>query len=164
MSSKIIKMFSWRNLVFLFVLTGLLFTSCNVESLNVQEPEDIVIKKVEGKKVYVSLMLPIENPNPFSIIIPRAEIEIYSGSQKLGKVFIEDKIKLKKKETAKQELLFELDLSDIMGSGLAMIRFLSSGKLPLEIKGSVYARVYLLVSKVDVSEKFEISLKDISSN
>jgi LEA14-like dessication related protein len=161
MKKKILKKRGFLK-IFLLVNITFLFTSCEMEPLDIGDVSNVALKKVEGKTVYVSISFPVTNPNGFTINLTKSEIEVFGSGQKLGKVTIDKKLKLKRKETVEQEIMVVLDLSDIMGSGLAMIRFISSGRLELKIKGYVTARAYLLSTKVDIDEKFEINMKDIS--
>lgn len=149
-----------RLLILLVALSSL--TACELKPLDIGDVSDVKLKRVEGKTVSVAVKFPVNNPNSLPLTITKADVEVYGGNQKLGKVKIDKKLKLKGKSTTVQEIVFDLDLSDIMGGGLTMIRFLSTGKIELKLKGEVRARSFFLFSSVDVNEKFSISMKDLN--
>ncbi len=133
-----------------------LLNSCKV----FEEPEFVKmggyqIESMEGSTINFSVNAVISNPNWYALKVKPSKLDVYAGDFFMGTVFLEDKLKFKKKKDSEINASFRAELAD--GALLKAMSFGGEENVNLTLKGKVKAGVFFIYKKFDVNESQSIN-------
>lgn len=141
-----------RNLSILFALT-ILFSSCACFEFSEPEMrggEKINVSKVNGKKIEFTAEAKIFNPNCFTLKVKPSMMDLYVEGEYMGKVKLNEKVKLKKKKESQVEATFTAELSD--GALMKAMKFATKKEVKVRLKGKVKGGVFIFSKKFEMDE------------
>lgn len=83
--------------------------------------QDIQIGKVEGQKTVLSTTLKFYNPNPFSLQLKKAEVDVKLNNTPAGHSLLDSTIFIPQKDTFFVPVSMEIDLRGILNNALSML-------------------------------------------
>lgn len=142
----------------LFICCLLLLNSClEFQEVEFVDMEDIKIEKVEGRKLSLLISVKLLNPNIFSIKIKPSIVDVYIEEQLVGKINLNNKIKIIKRKEKTYAVPLQVDLED--GALIKFLKYSFKEKIKIHIKGKVKGSVFGITKKIDVDEIQEIDGK-----
>ena len=83
--------------------------------------QDIRVGKVEGNKTTLSTTLKFYNPNPYSLQLKRAEVDVKLNSIPSGHSLLDSTIFIPGKDTFYVPVSMQVDLSSILSNALSLL-------------------------------------------
>jgi LEA14-like dessication related protein len=136
----------------------LVTTSCyTYKDLKITKFNEVKPIELSASKIRIQLNLEIENPNNYSIAIKEQEVNAFINQHDVGKVYIEETIKLP--SHSKQNYVFTLvpDASKIMPI-LPSLFF--SKSIQGALKGNVKIKAGLINKKIDIDLTHQFNPQD----
>ena len=142
----------------LLLLFCLLFTAgCNVNEVEIGDIERMSFEGFDDNGLGIKVMLPVQNPNNFSFVITKIDIDININGQDLGTVNDISKIRIPANSEQSHPVTFNIDLSGgLLGGGLAMLKLYRAPVLNVKLKGEIKVRSFLVSKKITINEKVVI--------
>ena len=105
-----------RKFILLFCTISFVFVSCKLEPIVPTGVQDVKIGKLDMLKgiVDLSLGLKINNPNSFNVCIYHLDLDVTVAGVSLGKVAMDDKVKIKKHEETVYPITVHAELKDLL--------------------------------------------------
>jgi len=112
--------------------------------------EKINVSKVNGKKIEFTAEAKIFNPNCFTLKVKPSMMDLYVEGEYMGKVKLNEKVKLKKKKESQVEATFTAELSD--GALMKAMKFATKKEVKVRLKGKVKGGVFIFSKKFEMDE------------
>ena len=140
----------------LFALIAITISSClSVKPVSVQKVEGVNINSPNMSEIEVALTLKIDNPNNYAITVKKIDLNVVAGGIDLGKVLVEQKVKIPAKSVSNQTFNFKVNLAQLGAAAIpAGMALLSKGGLKIQATGKIKAKAFL------VSKNFEVNFSD----
>jgi hypothetical protein len=142
------------------IISILLVSSCKLEDIDIDEPDNFNLKKYSSNQVEASFDVTVDNPSGMNFKLKRTNISVFTGDKKLGTIFLSDKIKVKRKSENTYTVPVRIDLID--GAMRTIMLEGATGKIPLHFLGSVKVGTFIFSKKIKVDETKEIKVGDIN--
>ncbi|MFN5984505.1 MAG: LEA type 2 family protein [Fluviicola sp.] len=142
------------------IISILLVSSCKLEDIDIDEPDNFNLKKYSSNQVEASFDVTVDNPSGMNFKLKRTNIAVFTGDKKLGTIFLSDKIKVKRKSENTYTVPVRIDLID--GAMRTIMLEGATGKIPLHFLGSVKVGTFIFSKKIKVDETKEIKVGDIN--
>lgn len=138
-----------KGLIFLLA-TLFLLGSCTFYEPEFRGGESLNIEEIDGKDIHLRAGGKVYNPNGYAIKVKPSTLDVYVNDEYLGKVHLDQKLKMK----AKQETLLEAPLTATLTDGamFKLMRLAGSENITVRMSGKVKAAVWFISKKVDVNE------------
>lgn len=138
-----------KGLLSLFV-TLFLLGSCTFYEPEFRGGESINIEEIDGKDIHLRAGAKVFNPNGYAIKVKPSTLDVYVNEEYIGKVHLDQKVKMK----AKQETVIEAPLTATLADGamFRLMRLAGSENVTVRMSGKVKAAVWFISKKVDVDE------------
>ena len=143
--------------LFLWSLSGC--DSLEFEEVEFVSMDSFEVKKIEGRNADMEATVTLFNPNFFGIKIKPSDLDVYVNDVYAGKVFLQEKVKLKKKTEA--AYLAKLRLEGDEGILLRLMGLMRKKEVEIELRGKVTGSVYGISKKVEVNEKKVVETKKL---
>ena len=150
-----------RQFILLF-LVGFLF-SCKP----VKEPIFVSfngvnsLKWLDKKNIKFTVGCTLENPNSFALKVKPCSLDVYIEKRPLGVVFLDEKIKIKRKKRTDVEAPISVKLNG--GAMLTLMKYGSRDSVTVRLEGYVKGGVFIFSKKVPIKFKKTISPKSLNS-
>ncbi|MES2627580.1 MAG: LEA type 2 family protein [Bacteroidota bacterium] len=133
-------------LPFLFAIIFL--PSClSLKPVTTDQVENITINSASAEMIEVTLTLKINNPNRFAITVKKIDLNVEVSGLKLGKILVEDKVRIPASSITSQSFKFKTPLSSLgMAAIPAALALATKSEVQIHAEGSIRAKA-LLVSK-----------------
>lgn len=143
--------------ILLLIITSLLFSGCTgLDEIDIQGIKKYSIKSLKDNELKAVVTLKVNNPTWYPITLKDLELRTQINGRYIGKVYLDEKIKIKAKRESEVEIPVTLKISNIMATAFVMLNMKNAEQLIIEIDGDVTARSYLFTKKVEVNESFNI--------
>lgn len=140
-----------KRTILLFGALFLLFSSCiELEEVNVVSIGKVKLETIDGTMATVNVDVELENANFFGIKIKPSVLDIYVEEEYIGKVYLLEKVKIKKKSTQVYNAKIQLAGED--GILLKVVKYSLKKELKIRLTGNVKGSVYGFPKKVQVNE------------
>jgi LEA14-like dessication related protein len=137
------------------MFSTLVLSSCS----NVKEAEFRKISNIrfsmDGPKVTADLTF--FNPNNFSMLLKRTEVDVFFDGKKAGRIDQEHQVKVDKQSEFTVPVDLKVSLKDL-GLGNALMGVLSGKKYPLRFQGKVFGQVKGIPVSVNIDHTEEIRI------
>jgi LEA14-like dessication related protein len=144
---------------FFLAIFALFLVSCGrLSEIQVGDVNNITVKGFEDNALLVSADLSISNPTINKITITEFDTHVYLNDQFLGKMNSVEHIVIHAKSSEKYTIVFNIRLSNFLGTAFAMMNLKEGNKIKIKIEGTITARSLLVKHKIDVSESRNLSL------
>ena len=135
---------------------GILLITSVLSCGKVQEPRivEIVstqIKKFSANSLEIAVILKIDNPNNFNILITGSDLDISLNDNQIGKASIVDKLKIPKNAIEDQSITLKIQDTKLLANVFPALLIASfSGGVKLDAKGFIKARVRGFSKKIPI--------------
>lgn len=136
------------------ILLILSFSSCKVGAPEFRGSEGIKMEKLEGKVVTFSVAAKVYNPNWFGVKIKRSGVDVYMDEKYMGKLFLEQKVKLKSKRESTLTVPLRAELED--GAMMTLLKNSSKENVNVRVTGKVKGEVFIFSKKIEINETRQI--------
>jgi LEA14-like dessication related protein len=144
---------------FLLVFCAFLVLSCGkLSEIKVTNVENIIVNGFEDNSVLISADISINNPTINKITIIGFDTRVYLNDQYLGKINSVEHIVIHSKSSEKYKIIFNVRLSNILGTAFAMMNLKEGNKINIRVEGLITARSLLIKRKINVAESRVLSL------
>lgn len=137
----------------------LLLGSCTFYEPEFRGGESLNIEKIDGKDIHLRAGGKVYNGNGYAIKVKPSTLDVYVNDEYMGKVHLDEKVKMK----AKQETLLEAPLTVTLADGamFRLMRLAGSENITVRMSGKVKAAVWFVSKKVDVNESRSLNGLDL---
>lgn len=137
--------------ILLFI--AILFTSCgNFENINIGEPNEFTVKGFEENHLLVNVNVPVENPTIHKIKIKELDIRVFLNGRYIGKLFIDENIVIKGKESRIYELPVKVRLNNLLGAAFIMMNLKKGQRVDVKFEGTVTGKTLIFKKVVEIDE------------
>lgn len=147
-----------KKIIYIYVLLFAI-SSCNYEEPLVSGYSNFKFGKLEGKSVDVSFDATVENENGFGFKIKKGDLNLFINDLDLGKIHLNDKIKIKRKSENIYTIPLKLSLSD--GVLFRLPKLVTATKFELKLEGTVRGSVMGFGKNFKIKETKNLSSGDI---
>jgi LEA14-like dessication related protein len=135
------------------VIASLLFllSSClEFDDVKFKGIESVKFPKIDQKEILIDLNLKLDNPNNYKIKIKPSVLDVYIGGKLMGKVKIDEKFVIKRKQENSYSTQLICTLED--GVLFSLMKFATMTEISVRFKGRVKGTVYGISKKIDIDE------------
>lgn len=150
-----------KKLIYFLVLTVLL-VSCEFHEPDFDGMESYKMEKFENNELHLLLRLKIGNENWFKLKIKPSFMTVTADGKELGIVYLDKKVKIKKKTNDIYEAKIRFKLSD--GALLMLPALMAKEQVNLTFEGKVKGKVFIFGKKIKVKETRTIDTKSLQFN
>jgi LEA14-like dessication related protein len=133
------------------ILLMFTLTSCEVKEVEFGNIESFNIVKIDQDYITVNIAARIKNPNSFGFTISKVDLDLSFNGFDLGKINKIKKVKVKKNSNDIKNLIFKIELKNIVKGSMLFIPALLTNKVKIKITG------YVKASKFPISKKIEVN-------
>jgi LEA14-like dessication related protein len=138
-----------KKVLYLILITTLL-VSCSLKDVKYTGFDGIEMGKFENKELDFTLKLKVKNDNGFNIKMKPCQLEVLFENHKIADLFLDKKIKFKKKTENTYEAKLTAKMAD--GALFALTKIRPKNKIDLRFKGTIRASVMGITKKIKVDE------------
>lgn len=151
-----------RRFIFALLPLLILICGCGFKPLEPKGIEDIKFLKVDALQgiVIFDLGMKINNPNGLAFTLYASELDIKVGSVPLGKVTVNEAVKLKRKTEDLYRVKVNAKLGDLLRNIPLLIKVIAQKQTDVEIKGWIRAGTLGLRKTIPV----EINQKQVPTS
>lgn len=147
------------NRLLLLFLFALVFSSCGeLENIEFGNPEQVKVQGFEDNNLNVSLKIPVNNPSIYPIKITDIDLRVYLDGKYIGKLIVDENIKINSKSSKLYDLPVKVRLSNILGAAFLMMNLKQGQKVEVKFTGTVTGKSLLIKKTIDVDETTQIVL------
>jgi LEA14-like dessication related protein len=140
-----------KRTILLFGTLFLLFSSCiELQEVNVVSFGKVKLETIDGNMAKVNVDVELANANFFGIKIRPSVLDVYVEEEYIGKVYLLEKVKIKKKSTQVYNAKIQLEGEE--GILRKVIKYSLKKELKIRLSGNVKGSVYGIPKKVKVNE------------
>mgnify|MGYP006283206285 CR=1 FL=1 len=141
-----------KRIIIILLLLPFLTSCLTKESVDIGDIQEFQIDAVERNTVYMSISLPIENPNMYKISIEEIHLDFSLDEDHLGTLTSSKNIEIPAQSKELHQFELELELKNAFLGALSMVQQLSKKNAEINIEGWVKARALFVRKKIPVSE------------
>ncbi|HLG02629.1 MAG TPA: LEA type 2 family protein [Bacteroidia bacterium] len=132
-----------KKTVSLFVILSLFLSGCKIQPVVLTAIEDIKFGNIDFLRgtLMLDMGMRIKNPNKFTAAVHSMELELSINGAKLGSLFVEDKVKIRKDTEEVYRMHVNAYLSDIIIGIPKIVQAIAAKQATVSVKGSVRAGV-----------------------
>jgi LEA14-like dessication related protein len=138
--------------LFLSLFIFFLLSCGRLSEITVGDVDNIIVKGFEDNSLLISADISVNNPARNKITIIGFDTRVYLNDQFLGKINSVEHIVIHSKSSEKYTILFNVRLSNILGTAFAMMNLKEGNKINVKVEGVITARSLLIKRKINVSE------------
>ena len=128
----------------------LLLVSCTFYEPEFKGGETIKFQELNGREIKFTAGGNILNENGFAIKVKPSDLDAYIEGDYIGKVHLDQKIKMKRKQEAFIDAPFTATLAQ--GALLKAMKYANKDKIQIRLKGKVKVGVWFIGKNIDVNE------------
>ncbi len=147
-----------KNILFILVLG--LSSACGFQQPTFKSYEGVEMGKMDASKVAFTIKAKIYNPNWYALKVKPSSLEISTSDGKLGKLHLDEKIKMKGRKETLIAAPMHVDLEK--GILMKMMAFSLKDSVKLNLKGDVRGGIFFLTKKIPMDFSRSISPKDLN--
>lgn len=145
-----------KPLVYILFFT-LLFSSCSsLEDIEINEVKGYKINSLKDNVLRAEITLEVENPTLYPITIKDLDLRAQINGRYIGKVILDESIKVKAKQTSDVIVPVSLKISNIMTAAFLMLKLKDTNQLKIEVEGIGHARSFFISKEFEVKESYDI--------
>lgn len=142
----------------LFALVTL-FSACgNIENIVIGDPEEVQVKGFEDNYLTVTAKIPVENPSIYTIKIEEIDVKVFLNGRYMGKLVVDDVIKIKRKESLTYDLPVKIRLANLFGAAFVMMNMKQGQEVNIRLQGTITAKSMFITRKFDIDESKKLRL------
>lgn len=150
-----------KKLLYFLVLTVLL-VSCEFYEPDFEGVESYQMESFENNELHMLLRLKIGNENRFNLKVMPSSMNLTVEGKDIGIVYLDKKIKIKKKTTGIYDAKIRLKLSD--GALFVLPGLMNKDQVNLTFEGKVKGKVFIFGKKIDIKGNRYVNPKNFQFN
>lgn len=150
-----------KNWILAVCLPVLALTACNFEEPDFGEVGNFQLQKLEGSHIECSIDVQVDNPNVIGFKVKKVAADIQLDDQLVGKVHLNEKIKVKRKSNRTYTVPMTIDLEN--GALITLMKQAGKEEVPVTIKGSAKGSVLGISKKFEFSETKKVNPGNLKS-
>ena len=125
--------------ILLFILLAFSFESCKIAPVVPTGVEDVKLSNFDALKGVCDLNfgLKVNNPNSFNVVIYHVEADVTLAGVPMGKVAMDDKLKMKKNAEEVYPVSMHVELKDLINSLPKLLAAIRGKNSKVELTGSI---------------------------
>ena len=143
----------------LLIFTMQLISGCSfIKPLEFESINSLKVEESSGRGIILVANISLFNPNGVKILINSADIDVYAEGVNLGKLQIPELINIDAKSEFAGNYRVEINFTKLLLAGKNIISKLRSGKIEINLKGTIEAE-FLWMHKnfiVNYTEKIDM--------
>jgi hypothetical protein len=140
-----------RPAMLLAVVLGLsLLSACNFEEPDFSNFGSFKLKELDGKHIEAEFNVDCDNPNAFGFKMKKALIDVRVGDMLIGKINLDEKIKILRKSKNTYTVPLSIDLED--GVLFKLMQLSLKKEVVLKLQGKVRGSVWGIGKSFDIDE------------
>ena len=120
----------------------------------IRQGEEIHITKINGKQIDLSFEATVYNPNGYGLKVKPSLLDVYVEGEYIGKVRLNEKVKVKRKKESTVETFLTAELVD--GVLLKALRYAAKKEIKIQLKGSIKGGTFIFFKKFELDETFNV--------
>ena len=145
-----------KKIIFLILLSAFFLTSCEIKEISVGMPTNFDVQELSLKSIKLKIFIPINNPNDFSFKVKDADVDLFVGSTKIGKITNFDKIKIEKNINKEYPVYFEIATKEALSQIFTLYNELRKSKPNLLLDGKITVSKGIVIKKIQVHHSQKI--------
>lgn len=133
-----------------------LFYSCEIKEINVGYPTKFDIEELSLQSIKLKIFIPIDNPNKISFKVKKADLDLYVGNAKIGKIKNLEKTTIEAKTKKSYPIYFEITTLEAISNVYLLYKELKKSKPELKIDGYITVHSVMITKKIAVKNNFTI--------
>ena len=136
--------------------------SCSLHNPEFRGGEKFELEKLDGNTVKFTAGAKVYNGNWFGVKVKPSKLDLYIDGKHMGKVSLDKKVKMKRKQETDLEAPFTAELE-----GNAMVEALKlamKNDVRVQLKGKLKAGVFIFWKKIDFNESRTVRGKKFVTN
>lgn len=148
-----------KNAILIGVLS-FLFGSCTFYEPEFRSGESLSFDQINGRSIKFTVGAKVYNENLCALKVKPSTLDVFIEGRHMGKVHLDQKIKMK----GKRETLIEAPLTATLSEGalFELLKFARKEKIQIRIAGNVRAGLWILGKKIEVNETRSINGADLN--
>jgi len=135
---------------FFLSLMSILSSCLDFQMIKFNGMEKLKIVSINDKEIRLNVALKVNNPNKFNIKIKPSGLKVFVEEKFLGTIFLNEKIKFKKKEEGIYETNINVKLEQ--GAFFKMMKYAVSKEVPVRLEGIVKGSVYGITKRMKINQ------------
>ena len=142
------------SLVFLFMMSCTSF-----KNPEFRKYEGVKFIKMDNRELSFEVDAILYNPNKFSLKVKPSHVDVFVEDQKMGVVYLTNKIKLHRLK--EENLHFEMKAALEDGAMLTAFRYMNRDSVSIHLMGKVKGGIWFVSKKVKIDETIKIPGKSL---
>lgn len=138
------------------VLLPLAISCGSFEDIEIGEPNEVKVRGFEENLLVVDVSLPVSNPTLHSIILQDVDMRVYLNDKYIGKLMLDDKVKIKPKSSEVYHLPVKVRMANVLGTAFIMMNLKKGSNPSVRFEGEVKAKSMLIKKTIHVDETKDI--------
>ncbi|HTL83478.1 MAG TPA: LEA type 2 family protein [Bacteroidia bacterium] len=141
--------------ILLFFFLALTFSSCKISPVVPTGVQDVKFENFDALKGIcdISFGLKINNPNAFNVVVHHVDLDVSIAGVPMGKVAMDDKLKMKKNTEAVYPVKFHAELKDLLTNLPKLLAAIRGKQSDVDLTGSI------MVGSGLIRHTFPVNLK-----
>ena len=142
---------------YLLLLFTLLLGSCSsLDEINIDSIKKYDIKTLKDNELKVDITLVVDNPTFYPITIKEFDLRTQINGRYIGRVNLDEAIKIHAKRKSEVTLPVTLKISNVMATAFIMLKMKDASKLVIDIEGKGQARSLLISKDFEIKESIDL--------
>lgn len=134
-----------------------LLVSCgNFEQIEIGEPKDLKLRGFQDNYLLVDVAIPIENPTLHHITLREMDVKVFLNNQYIGKLLIDETVKIKPKSDEIYQLPVKIRLANILSTAFIMMNMKPGVSADLRFEGEVVAGTRIFKKSLPIKESRKV--------
>lgn len=147
-----------KNKWLLAILLPFLVSCGNFENIEIGEPQNIKVRGFEENYLLIDIDLPINNPTVHFINVTELDVRVFLNDRYLGKLIIDERIRLKPKQSNTYKLPVKIRIANILSTAFIMMNLKKGQEAKIKFEGKVKARSLFFFKTIEISETQKVKL------
>lgn len=127
--------------------------SCgNFDDIEIGEPNKVNVVGFEENFLLVDVALPVKNPTIHTIVIQNINVRVFLNDKYIGKLVLDDNIRIKPKSNSVYELPVKVRLANLLGAAFIMMNLKKGSESDIRFEGEIQARSLFFRKTIEVNE------------
>jgi LEA14-like dessication related protein len=148
--------------LFFFMLLSLLSSCLDFQMIKFNGMDKLKMVSLNDKEIRLNVAMKVDNPNKFNIKIKPSNLKVFVDEKFLGTIFLDEKIKFKKKA----EGIYETDINIKLEQGafFKMMKYAVSKEVPVRLEGIIKSSVYGIPKRIKINQSQVIDGTQLRNN
>jgi LEA14-like dessication related protein len=134
------------------------FNACTFYEPEYKGGEQLQLGSIDGRNIHFTAGAKVWNPNGFAIKVRPSEMDVYVGEDYIGKVRMEERVKMKRKRETYIESPFTVTLEN--GAMFRLMKYANKKEIQVRLTGTVKGAVWFVGKKMEINETMNLKTEN----